>query len=105
MPGRRRNPPGCSTTIGTGAVKGWENHPIKAWAQRGYSFGINTDDEGILDTNMTREFFFSETKIGLSAAELQAATSNAAEAAFLPRSEVLDLLRCLRVARDPILMV
>ena len=94
-----------SSSIGTGAVKAWEDHPIKMFAQRGYSFGINTDDAGVLDTNMTLELFLSETKIGLSVAELEAATVNAAEAAFLPRSEVIDLQHRLHVARDLLLLV
>ena len=94
-----------SSSIGTGAVNGWANHPLKTYAERGYSFGINTDDEGVLDTNMSREVYLSESKIGLSAAQVDAAMLNAAEAAFLPQSEVLDLQRRLRIARTTVVLV
>jgi len=87
---------GCPTSsVGTGAVKSWNNHPIKSYADRHYSFSINCDDGGVLNTNETNEVCVAETKIGLTQTQVHRAAINAAEAAFLLPEEVNDLLQRL----------
>jgi len=87
---------GCPTSsIGTGAVKSWDDHPIKIYADRNYSFSINTDDGGVLATNETNEVCVAQTKIGLTRAERARAAMNAAMAAFLPPEDISAILRHL----------
>lgn len=86
----------CPTSsVETGAVKAWANHPVKIYAERNYSFGINTDDCGVLNTNETNEMRVAQEDIGLSRDQTVRAIVNAAKAAFVPTQEIDELLKLL----------
>jgi len=71
----------------TNAVKSLKEHPLKKLMEFGVRTTINTDDPGIFNTNMNREYRVSREMIGLSQAQLEQCAQTAAEASFIPLSK------------------
>eukprot|EP00747_Dinoflagellata_sp_TGD_P165675 gnl/TRDRNA2_/TRDRNA2_187298_c0_seq1.p1 gnl/TRDRNA2_/TRDRNA2_187298_c0~~gnl/TRDRNA2_/TRDRNA2_187298_c0_seq1.p1 ORF type:complete len:406 (+),score=81.26 gnl/TRDRNA2_/TRDRNA2_187298_c0_seq1:86-1303(+) len=98
-----------SSSVGTGsvAIALSPQHPIAAFARSGLDFGLNTDDPGVLLTNMTHELQLGKDALKFSVAQLALSSVNAALAAFLPSEEAMVLaeqvaqgwLAVLRAAR------
>jgi len=86
-----------SSSVGTHATgQLGPDHPIARFAKLGLSFGLNTDDAGVLRTNMTHEFERARDLLGFSLAQLRQATEAAAAHVFAPDDEKLILLHEVR---------
>jgi adenosine deaminase len=68
----------------TNAIPNLKEHPLKKFLDFGILTTINTDDPGIFNTNMNREFRVSRELIGLSQADLEKCSQIAAERSFIP---------------------
>lgn len=67
----------------TNAIPNLKLHPLKQFLDFGILTTINTDDPGIFNTNMNREFRVSRDLIGLSQADLEKCSQIAAENSFI----------------------
>jgi adenosine deaminase len=68
----------------TNAVPDLTQHPLKKYFEYGILTTINTDDPGIFNTNLNREFRIARDQIGLSVEQLETCCQYAAENSFLP---------------------
>jgi adenosine deaminase len=67
----------------TNAIPNLKLHPLKQFLDFGILTTINTDDPGIFNTNMNREFRVSRDLMGLSQADLEKCSQIAAENSFI----------------------
>lgn len=68
----------------TNAVPDLKDHPLKKLLDFGIAVTINTDDPGIFNTNLNREYRIGREILGLSFEELEKCAQNAAEHSFIP---------------------
>lgn len=68
----------------TNAVPNLREHPLKKLLDFGIKTTINTDDPGIFNTNLNREYRVARETIGLSQADLEKCAQIAAESSFIP---------------------
>lgn len=74
----------CPTSnIVLGMYPDYEAHPFKQLHQAGLNLGLNTDDPGFFDTNITREYQIAQDYYGLTDDELKTVTLNALQASFV----------------------
>lgn len=75
----------CPTSnLLTQAVPAMKSHPLKKLYEAGVKTTINTDDPGIFNTNMNREFRVCRDVLGFLQADLEKCMQFAAEASFIP---------------------
>ena len=75
----------CPTSnILTNAVAHLKFHPLKQFFDYGIRTTINTDDPGIFNTNLNREYRVTRQSIGLNQEELEKCSQFAAESSFIP---------------------
>ena len=75
----------CLTSnVLTGAAADFPSHPLRRLYEAGVRVTLNTDDPGIMDTDMNREYALAAAHHGFRAAELGRCAQWAAEASFLP---------------------
>src|SRR5262249_8766569 len=82
----------------TGAVPDVSRHPFAALLREGVSVGLNTDNRTISGTTLSDEYALAADALGLSWAELQRATTLAAEATFAPADVRRRLAQAVRDA-------
>jgi len=68
----------------TGATPDLKQHPLKRLFEYGIRTTINTDDPGIFNTNLNREYRVAHQVLGLSLEELETCARYAYEARFTP---------------------
>lgn len=68
----------------TNAVPSLKDHPLKKLYDFGIKTTINTDDPGIFNTNLNREFRICRDIMGFTEADLEKCSQTAAEASFIP---------------------
>lgn len=68
----------------TNAVPQLADHPLKKFFDAGIAVTVNTDDPGIFNTNLNREYRIAHEIIGLSLADLETCAHTAAESSFIP---------------------
>ncbi len=68
----------------TNAVPNLKDHPLKQLFDFGVAVTINTDDPGIFNTNLNREYRIAHEIIGLSLEDLETCAQTAAENSFIP---------------------
>lgn len=68
----------------TNAIPSKEAHPFRKLMEFGVPVTINTDDPGVFDTNMVKEYELLHTLHGLTRAEFQHCNDIAAKASFIP---------------------
>jgi adenosine deaminase len=68
----------------TNAVHSLKEHPLKKLFDYGIKTTINTDDPGIFNTNLNREYRICRDILGFSEADLEKCAQMAAEASFIP---------------------
>ncbi|HYM90333.1 MAG TPA: adenosine deaminase, partial [bacterium] len=91
----------CPTSnVLTGAVAGFEAHPLRTLLAGGVAATINTDDPSWFDTTLTDEYCLALTRLGLTFDGLRQAVLHAARGAFLPVEERERLARDLATAYD-----
>jgi adenosine deaminase len=75
----------CPTSsIQTGAVKSLESHPLKTFYDMGGRSTINTDDPGVCDTDLNKEYAKAVTRMGCSLSDVENMIVYAVDAMFLP---------------------
>jgi adenosine deaminase len=86
----------CPTSnLLTGAVRSWDEHPLRRLNEAGVAFTLNSDDPTFFHTTLTEEYRRAVTHFGFGADELCAAVRTAAGASFLPAPERQAL--CARI--------
>src|SRR6185312_7340903 len=68
----------------TNAIPNLREHPLKKFIDFGIQATINTDDPGIFNTNMNREYRIAREMIGMTPADLDKCAQIAAERSFIP---------------------
>ncbi len=68
----------------TNAIPKLEDHPLKKLYDFGIPVTINTDDPGIFNTNLNREYRIAHQIIGMSLKDLEVCAQTAAERSFIP---------------------
>jgi len=68
----------------TNAIPQLVDHPLKKLFDAGIAVTVNTDDPGIFNTNLNREFRIAHEIIGLSMQDLETCAHTAAERSFIP---------------------
>jgi adenosine deaminase len=75
----------CPTSsIQTGAVKSLKSHPLKPLIDMGGRGTINTDDPGVCDTDLNKEYAKAITEMGCSLRDVENMIVYAVDAMFLP---------------------
>jgi adenosine deaminase len=78
----------CPTSnLLTGAVRSWEEHPLRRLHEAGVALTLNSDDPTFFHTTLTEEYRRAVTHFGFGVDELCAAVRTAARASFLPAAE------------------
>jgi adenosine deaminase/aminodeoxyfutalosine deaminase len=73
----------CITSnLATGVVKRMEDHPVRRLFDAGVPITLNTDDPGIFETSLAREFEIARETFGFSAEDLKTIADNAYRYAF-----------------------
>jgi adenosine deaminase len=71
-----------TSNVKTGAVRSLVAHPLRRLLDAGVTVTLNTDDPGIFETTLDREFEIARTVFGLSAEECAALRANAERVRF-----------------------
>lgn len=71
----------------TGACSSIATHPFKALFEAGVKTTVNTDDPGIMCTNLLNEYALLTTECGIDLATLEACNAWALEASFIPTTK------------------
>lgn len=71
----------------TNAVADLKNHPLKKLFEAGVAVTINTDDPGIFNTNLNREYRIANEVLGMSFADLETCAQLAAERSFINKAK------------------
>jgi adenosine deaminase/aminodeoxyfutalosine deaminase len=66
-----------TSNVRTGAVASLAAHPLRRLVDAGVPITLNTDDPGIFETTLAREFALAKTACGLGDGEIETAKSNA----------------------------
>lgn len=75
------------SNVHTKAVASVELHPLKEFLYRGLKVTVNTDNRTVSQTNIAREIKFLRDNLGLTREEERQLYINAADSAFLSKSE------------------
>ena len=68
--------------MATGVVERLEDHPVRRLFDAGVPITLNTDDPGIFETSLAREFDIVREAFGFSESELKTVAGNAYRYAF-----------------------
>lgn len=68
----------------TNAIPDLAKHPLKRFFNYGILTTINTDDPGIFNTNLNREYRIAREVIGMSLEDIERCAQTAAEYSFIP---------------------
>ena len=71
-----------SSNVRTGAVGRLEQHPLRALFDAGVPVTLNSDDPGLFDTDLAREFAIARDLLGFSEDELEVIAENAVRYGF-----------------------
>jgi adenosine deaminase len=82
----------CLTSnLRSGITQHLSDHPLIPMIQSGLGVTLNTDDPSLLGINLTHEYGLAVRHLDLSLESLKGLNLSAAQASFLPRSEVRAL--------------
>ncbi|XP_077994455.1 adenosine deaminase-like [Glandiceps talaboti] len=90
--------PMSSYHLSTAGTEDFSKHPAAKFAADNVNFSLNTDDDSVFQTTLTKQFDVAFNKIGVNEAQLIRTTFNAARSAFLPDDKKQHLLRHLKIA-------
>ncbi len=71
----------------TNAIPQLKDHPLKQLFDYGIAVTVNTDDPGIFNTNLNREYRIAHEIIGMTMNDLDACSQTAAERSFIPSAK------------------
>ncbi len=87
----------CLTSnVQTGAASSYEEHPLRAYYDRGMNVVLNTDNRLMSGTTLTDEYEHAAQALGFDFAALQRIAMNGFESAFLPYAERRALVARMR---------
>ncbi|UCF35573.1 MAG: adenosine deaminase [Acidobacteriota bacterium] len=69
------------------------SHPFPLLRNRGVPVTLNTDDPGLFETTLTKEYCLAADLFDLTEEHIQRLVLHAVQAAFLPHEERMDLMR------------
>lgn len=84
-----------TSNVQTSTVPNYQNHPLRAFLERGLLATINTDDPATSGITYPHELSVAAPAAGLSAAQIRQAQANALEIAFLTKEEKAALFQDL----------
>ena len=87
------------SNVRTSVVSGLDDHPIRAFVDRGLLVTVNTDDPAMFQTSLAHEYRQLAEVHGFSRAEIRTLIDNAVTASWLPDEEKSQLRRDLE--QDP----
>jgi len=89
----------CPTSnLHISAVESYASHPIKALAEHGVKFCLNTDNTGISAIDITHEYDVAAPAVGLTPEQIHQSQRDALDMTFLSNEEKSDLQ--LKVSRN-----
>jgi adenosine deaminase len=89
----------CPTSnLRTGVVKRIEDHPIRAYLERGIRVTVNTDDPAMFDTCFEEELFCLRARLGFSRADIVKVLGNGIECSWAPAEKKTALMAGLELA-------
>lgn len=80
----------------TKAVASISDHPAKKYFDQGLRINLNTDNPTVSETTLSAEYLSMIEELGFTFEDLRQMTVYAAEAAFLPESEKLELIKIFK---------
>ncbi len=87
------------SNVATGSIPSIEKHPFPDYLKRGYPITLNSDDPGIFNTNINKEFDIMLELYNLTAEQLAGICANAVSGSFLPdaKKKILsdDIKECV----------
>lgn len=72
------------SNVKTGVVSSLQQHPIRAFLDRGITVTVNTDDPSMFCTDMNNEYLQLHKSLGFAVPELFKLSLNAVDSSFLP---------------------
>ncbi|YCM43131.1 adenosine deaminase [Verrucomicrobiaceae bacterium 227] len=81
-----------SSNVHTGACPDFESHPFPHFLKAGFRVFLNTDDRLMSDTEMSKELEIATRIFGLTLADLEKMTLNAAKSSFASHAERVSLI-------------
>jgi adenosine deaminase len=83
----------CLTSnVHTGAAASYEQHPLRAYFDRGLNVSLNTDNRLMSDTTLSEEYLHAARHLDFTFDELCTLSLNGFESSFLPWEERMQLL-------------
>jgi adenosine deaminase len=97
---KRRIPVECCpiSNLRTGVVKRIEEHPIRAYFDRGIPVTVNTDDPAMFETSLVEDFYALRTKLCFSRADILSVLRNGIECSWASAEKKTALLAGLKSA-------
>ena len=84
------------SNVRTGIVPSIEVHPVRQYLERGVLVTINTDDPAMFGNSLAGEFDLLARTFGLTNADLQTLTLNAARSAWISEEAKASLIRTIK---------
>jgi len=82
-----------SSNVRLQRVETYSSHPIRALWERQVNLGINTDDPGLFDIDLTGEYLSAMHHHHFSLAEIQQTVLNSVTSAFLSAEKKASLVQ------------
>lgn len=82
-----------TSNIRTGCCESYEAHPVRKYFDEGLLITLNTDDPGLFETTLAREYQIAQNFYGFTDEELKQLAMNSFRASFLPEEKKRELLR------------
>lgn len=73
-----------ASSVATGAVAGWAEHPAKKMRSLGVPMSLSTDDRAVIGTTMTAQLVLARQKLGFTLTDLVRAGTDGIAAGFAP---------------------
>ncbi len=84
------------SNVRTGAVKSFEEHPVRRYFERGIVVTINTDDPKMFGNSLAEEYLLLEEKLGFSRDEIRSLILQGIQASWLPQERKRQLVELFR---------
>lgn len=84
------------SNLQTKVVQSIMDHPVKIYFDQGIKVSINTDNRTVSNTSLVKEYEKLINELGFSVDEIKQMNLYAAEEAFLPTDEKIELIRRLK---------
>ncbi len=82
-----------TSNVRTGSCESYEAHPLRQYFDEGLLVTLNTDDPGLFETTLSREYQIAQDLYGFTEDELKQLAMNSFRASFLPEEKKREFLR------------